>query len=163
MSFTLNKPTSGSSREEIYESLLLGVPHLLDPSVGVTANLANFCAALKESFDFLWVGFYLVQGEELILAPFQGPIACTRIARGRGVCGSAWEQQQTIVVENVEEFPGHIACSSLSVSEIVVPIFLGTEVVGVLDIDSTTVADFTELDARYLEQLVSQLSVLWEA
>jgi GAF domain-containing protein len=123
------------------------------------ANLANTCALLKEAFNWWWVGFYLVKNQELVLGPFQGPIACTRIAKGKGVCGTAWQQQKTIIVPNVHEFPGHIACSSASLSEIVLPIFgSNQEVIGVLDVDSEFLACFDEIDARYLEEVLRILS-----
>ena len=122
------------------------------------ANLANVAAALKETFGFFWVGFYLVKGEELVLAPFQGPVACTRIKKGRGVCGKAWERAETLVVPDVDAFPGHIACSSLSRSEIVVPLLrTGGELWGVLDVDSENLNSFDEVDARFLQELCSYL------
>ena len=123
------------------------------------ANLANISAALKEQFGWFWVGFYLVKQGELVLGPFQGPVACTRIAKGKGVCGAAWEQARTLVVPDVEAFPGHIACSSLSRSEIVVPVFKGDEVAGVLDVDSELLDQFDATDADYLEQLVKLVSL----
>ncbi|GAA4502987.1 GAF domain-containing protein [Hymenobacter ginsengisoli] len=125
-----------------------------------TANLANTAAALRQAFGFFWVGFYLVQGEELVLGPFQGPIACTRIRRGRGVCGTSWADARTVLVPDVEAFPGHIACSSDSKSEIVVPVFKGGQVVAVLDVDSDRLADFDEADQAGLEQLM-QLAATW--
>ena len=118
------------------------------------ANLANITAALKEQFGWLWVGFYLVNGDELVLGPFQGPVACTRIRRGRGVCGSSWAEQKVLVVPDVEKFPGHIACSSLSKSEIVLPLIRKGEVKGVLDIDSLELDEFDETDAVFLGQIV---------
>jgi L-methionine (R)-S-oxide reductase len=125
-----------------------------------TANLANTAAALRQAFGFFWVGFYLVQGEELVLGPFQGPIACTRIRRGRGVCGASWAEARTVLVPDVEEFPGHIACSSDSKSEIVVPIFKNGEVVAVLDVDSDQLNDFDHDDQAALEQLMT-LATQW--
>lgn len=148
---------SGESKEAIYRELLPQVRALLTGEPNLTANLANACAALKEAFDFFWVGFYLVEGDELVLGPFQGPIACTRIKPGKGVCGSAWIQNETIVVPNVDEFPGHIACSSLSKSEIVVPIIHNGKVVGVLDVDSKELNDFDQTDAQYLNELCQWL------
>jgi GAF domain-containing protein len=121
------------------------------------ANLANIAAALREAFGFFWVGFYVVQGQELVLGPFQGPIACTRIAYGRGVCGTAWKEQKTQLVPDVEAFPGHIACSSASKSEIVVPAFQDGEVFLVLDVDSDQLDDFDGVDQRYLEALMGML------
>jgi GAF domain-containing protein len=121
------------------------------------ANLANIAAALREAFGFFWVGFYVVQGQELVLGPFQGPIACTRIAYGRGVCGTAWKEKKTQLVPDVEAFPGHIACSSASKSEIVVPAFQDGEVFLVLDVDSDQLDDFDGVDLRYLETLMGML------
>lgn len=139
-----------------YEELLPQVKALCSET-NTTARLANVAAALRMTFGFFWVGFYLVEGDELILAPFQGDIACTRIAYGRGVCGTAWAEGRTLVVPDVEQFPGHIACSSQSKSEIVVPIRSGGQILGVLDIDSDELNAFDEVDARYLEELVSYL------
>lgn len=125
-----------------------------------TANLANTAAALRQAFGFFWVGFYVVQGDELVLGPFQGPIACTRIRRGRGVCGTSWAEARTVLVPDVEEFPGHIACSSDSKSEIVVPILKNGQVVAVLDVDSDKLNDFDHDDQQALEQLM-QLAATW--
>lgn len=143
-----------------YEALLPQIRSLIAGETDMTANLANVAAAVKETFGFFWVGFYMVRpalepgvGEELVLGPFQGPVACTRIGFGRGVCGSAWKSGRSIVVEDVEEFPGHIACSSLSRSEVVVPLKDGDNVLGVLDIDSTETGTFDEVDRKYLEML----------
>jgi GAF domain-containing protein len=122
------------------------------------ANLANTCACLKEQFSWLWVGFYIVKDNELVLGPFQGPLACTRIGRGKGVCGSSWEKKQSIIVADVNAFPGHIACSSLSVSEIVIPVIRTNNVVAVLDVDSELYNHFDEIDRRYLEEVVSFLN-----
>jgi GAF domain-containing protein len=145
------------SKEEQYGSLLPQIIALMEGEPDGTANLANVAAALKEQFGWLWVGFYLVREGELVVGPFQGPVACTRIRRGRGVCGTAWAEARTLIVEDVELFPGHIACSSLSRSEIVVPIFLGGEVVGVLDADSVEISAFDEEDARWLEEVVKAI------
>lgn len=145
------------TKEEKYRTLLPQLKSLLEGEDDLIANLANASAALKETFRFFWVGFYLVKGEELVLGPFQGPIACTRIKKGRGVCGTAWAKAQTLVVPDVDAFPGHIACSSLSRSEIVVPLRRGDEVWGVLDIDSEELNSFEETDARFLEELCSWL------
>ncbi len=142
----------------IYASLIPQIKGLVEGETNRIANLANVSAALKEAFDFLWVGFYLVEGEELVLGPFQGPIACTRIRYGKGVCGSAWEQGTTIVVDDVDAFPGHIACSSLSKSEIVVPLVRDGVVFGVLDVDSIDMATFDHTDDRYLTELCTWLS-----
>ena len=144
-------------KEEQYQSLLPQIEALLTGEDDVVANLANIAAALKTQFGWLWVGFYLVKKDELVLGPFQGPIACTRIRRGRGVCGTAWQQEKTLIVTDVENFPGHIACSSLSKSEIVIPIFNKNEVVAVLDVDSILLSDFTETDQYYLEKLVAMI------
>jgi len=143
------------TKEEQYRELLPQVKALIEGEPDLIANLANICAALKEQFGWLWVGFYLVKNGELVLAPFQGPVACTRISKGRGVCGSAWQQAQTLVVPDVEKFPGHIVCSSLSRSEIVVPVIKNNEIIGVLDADSELLAQFDETDKRYLEEIVS--------
>ena len=142
------------SKEENYKSLFPQIKALLSGEADLIANLANISAALKEQFAWLWVGFYLVKNEELVLAPFQGPVACTRIKKGKGVCGKAWESAQTIIVDDVEAFPGHIACSSLSRSEIVVPVFKNGEVIGVLDVDSLALSEFDEVDKLWLEKIV---------
>lgn len=143
-----------TSKKEQYLSLIPQIEALLEDETDLVANLANICAALKEQFGWFWVGFYLVKNSELVLGPFQGPVACTRIAKGKGVCGAAWEQQKTLVVPDVDAFPGHIACSSLSRSEIVLPLFHNNEVVGVLDADSEHLDHFDETDAQYLGQIV---------
>ncbi len=142
------------TKEEIYQSLLPQITGLITGEPDLVANLANISAALKEQFGWFWVGFYLVKNDELVLGPFQGPVACTRIRKGRGVCGTAWERAVTLIVPDVEKFPGHIACSSLSKSEIVVPIMRGNEVIGVLDVDSESYDSFDETDQLYLEQIV---------
>lgn len=138
-----------------YESLVPQIKGLLEGETDLVANLANVAASLKEQFGWFWVGFYLVKDNELVLGPFQGPVACTRIRKGRGVCGSSWEQQKTLIVPDVEKFPGHIACSSLSKSEIVVPVIRNNEVLGVLDVDSDQYDQFDSIDQQYLEQIVS--------
>ena len=142
------------TKEEQYQTLLPQIKALMEGEPDLIANLANICAALKEQFGWLWVGFYLVKNEELVLAPFQGPVACTRIRKGRGVCGAAWQSAKTLIVPDVEKFPGHIACSSLSKSEIVVPIINNNDVVGVLDADSEILDFFDETDKNYLEEIV---------
>lgn len=147
---------SGSKKEK-YLSLLPQVEALLQGEDDLIANLANMVAALKETFDFFWVGFYLVKDGQLVLGPFQGPVACTRIRKGKGVCGTAWQEAATQVVPDVDAFPDHIACSSLSRSEIVVPLLRGGEVWGVLDIDSERLNFFDEIDRKYLEELVTLL------
>jgi len=146
------------SKTDQYRSLLPQIRALVAGETDRVANLANIAAALKQQFGWLWVGFYLVKDGELVVGPFQGPIACTRISKGRGVCGTSWQEGRTLIVPDVEAFPGHIACSSLSRSEIVVPIFHQGEVVGVLDADSVGLNDFDEEDRRWLEQVVSD----WE-
>ncbi len=142
------------SKKEQYESLIPQIEGLLYGENNLIANLANISAALKEQFNWLWVGFYWVHGNELVLGPFQGPVACTRIKKGRGVCGGAWEQGKTLIVEDVEKFPGHIACSSASKSEIVVPVYHNGMIVGVLDVDSELLAHFDENDELFLEKIV---------
>ena len=156
MAETLFLPQSGT-KEEIYQALLPQVEALITGEQDLVANLANIAAALREAFGFFWVGFYVVQGQELVLGPFQGPIACTRIAYGRGVCGTAWKEQKTQLGPDVEAFPGHIACSSASKSEIVVPAFQNGEVFLVLDVDSDQLDDFDGVDQRYLEDLMGLL------
>ena len=156
MAETLFLPQSGT-KEEIYQALLPQVEALITGEQDLVANLANIAAALREAFGFFWVGFYVVQGQELVLGPFQGPIACTRIAYGRGVCGTAWKEKKTQLVPDVEAFPGHIACSSASKSEIVVPAFQNGEVFLVLDVDSDLLDDFDAVDQRYLEALMGLL------
>ncbi len=169
------------NKAEIYEALLPQIQALIEGETDLYANLANVAAALKEAFNHFWVGFYLVKPKDtscndsfngkdisnednlkanfiLVLGPFQGPVACTRITYGRGVCGTAWKDQKTLVVPDVDQFPGHIACSSLSKSEIVVPIFVNDEVVAVLDIDSDLTNSYDQVDAHYLELLTISLS-----
>ena len=146
------------NKEEKYQHFLPDWQLLISGETDETAVLANTSAALREAFGFFWIGFYLVKNGELVLGPFQGDVACYRIRKGRGVCGTAWAEAQTQVVPDVEQFPGHIACSSLSKSEIVVPIFQGDEVIGVLDIDSDQLATFDETDRIYLEKMMEILS-----
>lgn len=141
------------TRSEKYEELIPQLESLVEGETDRIANMANISAALKEVFNFFWVGFYVVKNNQLVLAPFQGPIACTRIDFGKGVCGTAWKEKRTIIVPDVNAFPGHIACSSLTKSEIVVPFFSNEEVVAVLDIDSLDLDDFNETDAFYLEKI----------
>ncbi|MBK7345394.1 MAG: GAF domain-containing protein [Chitinophagaceae bacterium] len=145
------------TKEEMYSALLPQVKALLYGETDLIANMANMVAALKEQFGWLWVGFYLVNGAELVLGPFQGPVACTRIKMGRGVCGAAWQNKATLIVPDVEKFPGHIACSSLSQSEIVVAVFKKNQVVAVLDADSATLNSFDETDKKFLEEMVGLL------
>lgn len=146
------------SKAEQYESLLPQVKGLLEGENDLIANTANVVAALKEQFGWFWVGFYFVKKDELVLGPFQGPVACTRIKKGRGVCGSSWAQGQTLIVPDVEKFPGHIACSSLSKSEIVVPVIRNKEVVAVLDVDSDAYDQFDTTDQQFLEEMVSLIN-----
>lgn len=143
------------SKQEQYEALLPQIQGLMEGEPDLVANLANLVAALKEQFGWLWVGFYLVKEDELVLGPFQGPVACTRIRKGKGVCGSSWAEGRTLIVPDVEQFPGHIACSSQSRSEIVVPVIRNGEVVAVLDVDSKEYDQFDETDQAFLEQAVS--------
>ena len=146
------------SKEEQYKSLIPQIEGLLKGESDLIANLANIAAALKEQFGWFWVGFYLVKNDQLVLGPFQGPVACTRISKGRGVCGTSWAKATTLIVPDVEKFPGHIACSSLSKSEIVVPIISNGEVIGVLDVDSSEYNSFDETDQRFLESIVTLLN-----
>ncbi len=146
--------TTGTKKEQ-YASLVPQIKALLEGEEDLIANLSNLVAALKQQFGWLWVGFYLVKKEELVLGPFQGPIACTRIKKGKGVCGSSWAEARTLVVPDVELFPGHIACNSASRSEIVVPVIRNGEVVAVLDCDSESLSAFDETDQNYLEQIVN--------
>lgn len=139
---------------ELYQSLIPQIKAIIEGEPDLVANLANIAAALKEQFGWLWVGFYLVKKDELVVGSFQGPVACTRIRKGRGVCGASWIKAQTLIVPDVEKFPGHIACSGLSRSEIVVPIIRDKEVVGVLDADSELLGQFDETDKKYLEEIV---------
>jgi GAF domain-containing protein len=145
--------SSNLNKEQTYLELLPQIKGLVTGENSLTANLANISAALKQTFNWWWVGFYWVDDNELVLGPFQGPIACTRIKKGKGVCGNSWLNQQTIVVPDVEKFPGHIACSAVSKSEIVLPIIKNNLVIGVLDCDSEHLNHFDETDRTYLEQL----------
>ena len=150
--------TDIANKEEKYQHFLPDWELLISGETDETSILANTSAALREAFEFFWVGFYMVKNGELVLGPFQGSVACYRIRKGRGVCGTAWAEARTQVVPDVEQFPGHIACRSLSKSEIVVPIFQGDEVIGVLDIDSDQLATFDETDRIYLEKMMETLS-----
>jgi GAF domain-containing protein len=147
------------TKEEQYKELIPQIKGLLTGEPDLIANLANICAALKEQFGWLWIGFYWVKNDELVLAPFQGPVACTRIKKGRGVCGTSWAKAKTLIVPDVEQFPGHIACSSLSRSEIVVPVIRNGEVLGVLDVDSTDLNTFDETDQKCLEEIISFIEI----
>ncbi len=142
------------TKNEQYSSLIPQITALLSGETDQVANMANVCAALKEQFNFFWVGFYMVKDDELVLGPFQGPVACTRIQKSKGVCGSSWAQSTTLIVPDVEAFPGHIACSSASKSEIVIPIIRNGSVIGVLDVDSDELNSFDETDAIYLSQIL---------
>lgn len=147
---------STASKTEKYQSLLPQIEGLLFGEKNLIANMANAAAALKEGLGFFWVGFYLVDSaDELVLGPFQGPVACTRIKKGKGVCGASWEQGKTLVVPNVDEFPGHIACASASKSEIVLPVYSEGKIIAVLDVDSNQLSDFDETDAKYLEKIIA--------
>ncbi len=145
------------TKEEQYKTLLPQIFAIIDGEPDLTANLANITAALKEQFGWLWVGFYLVKDNELVLAPFQGPVACTRIKKGRGVCGTAWANAKTLIIPDVEKFAGHIACSSLSKSEIVLPIIKNEKVVGVLDVDSELLNHFDKIDAVNLQRIIEAI------
>lgn len=144
----------GETKEERYKTLIPQIEAVLEDEVDLIANMANVAAMLHETFNFWWTGFYRVVGRTLVLGPFQGPMACTRIQKGRGVCGTAWAEEKTQVVPDVDAFPGHIACSSASRSEIVIPVWKKRKIVAVLDIDSDKLATFDETDRRYLEQIV---------
>jgi L-methionine (R)-S-oxide reductase len=149
---------TGNSKEEKYQSIIPQIKALIGGELDLIANMANVCSALKYGFDFFWIGFYLVKNDELVLGPFQGPVACTRIKKGKGVCGTAWQNNQTIIVDDVEKFPGHIACSALSKSEIVLPIYNHqNEIVAVLDVDSDFYGAFDLIDEKYLKQAIDLL------
>jgi GAF domain-containing protein len=148
---------STGTKKEQYEALLPQIESMLQAESDFIANLANISAALKLQFDWLWVGFYLIKEDELVLGPFQGPIACTRIRKGKGVCGTSWAEAKTMIVPDVEKFPGHIACSGLSKSEIVVPLFRNAEVIGVLDADSLLLDTYDEIDRHYLEKVAAMI------
>ena len=148
----------GNNKEELYQNLFPQIAAVIEGENDDIANMANISACLWETFRFWWVGFYRVKDGELVLGPFQGPLACTRIAKGRGVCGTAWQKEQTVIVSDVDKFPGHIACSSASRSEIVVPLFHNNEVVAVLDIDSEFLNTFDDTDKLWLERIVALLA-----
>lgn len=151
-----------SSKSENYKTLIPQIKALCEGEPNLIANLSNIAAALKEAFGFFWVGFYIVDpSNELVLGPFQGPVACTRIAKGKGVCGTAWELEKSILVPDVEAFPGHIACSSLSKSEIVIPILKDNKVVAILDVDSKCINDFDEVDELELNNLCKWVATLF--
>jgi GAF domain-containing protein len=146
------------TKQEQYKTLIPQLKALIDGEEDLIANLANISAALKEQFGWLWVGFYLVKKDELVLGPFQGPVACTRIRKGRGVCGTSWAEGKTLIVPDVQKFPGHIACSSLSRSEIVIPFFVKGTVIAVLDADSELLDNYDDTDKKYLEEIVHLLA-----
>lgn len=146
------------NKEEQYQSLIPQIKGILEGETDLVANMANVVAALKEQFGWFWVGFYVVKNNELVLAPFQGPVACTRIKKGRGVCGTSWAEAKTLIVPDVEKFPGHIACSSLSKSEIVIPVIRNNEVVAVLDVDASEYDQFDKTDQQYLEEIVTLIN-----
>lgn len=147
----------GNSKEELYKNLFPQIKSILEDEKDTIANMANISACLYETFRFWWVGFYRVVGDELVLGPFQGPVACTRIRKGRGVCGTSWQREETIIVPDVDQFPGHIACSSASRSEIVVPVFHNGKVTAVLDIDSELLNTFDDTDKLWLERIAALL------
>lgn len=147
------------NKDEKYSELYKQISSVVEDETDNVANMANTAALIHEAFGFWWTGFYIVKDDQLVLGPFQGPVACTRIPFGKGVCGSAWKRKESIVVEDVELFPGHIACSSLSRSEIVVPVFRADEVIAVLDIDSKELATFDETDRIWLEKIVSEINI----
>ncbi|MEM9895387.1 MAG: GAF domain-containing protein [Bacteroidota bacterium] len=147
------------TKDDRYENLLPQIKSLVEDEENLIANLANIAAAIKESMNFFWVGFYLVDSEdELVLGPFQGPVACTRIKKGKGVCGASWEKGETIIVPNVDDYPGHIACSSASKSEIVIPLVMRSQIIGVLDVDSDSLRSFDDRDAHFLQQILDLLA-----
>ena len=145
--------TIREDKAKLYESVYVQMEALLSRNDNRISNMANFAALLKSNFDFFWVGFYIIESNELVLGPFQGPVACTRISKGKGVCGTAWSDQRSIVVADVHDFPGHIACNAASKSEIVIPLIYDGEVIGVLDIDSNELDCFDEVDKQWLEKL----------
>ena len=150
---------NGNTKEEIYQSIVPQIKALIEGEKDIIANMANVCAALKFGLNFFWVGFYLIKNNQLVLGPFQGPVACTRIDFGKGVCGTAWKNNEVIIVDDVNTFAGHIACSSLSKSEIVLPIYNSNkELIGVLDVDSDAYKTFDKIDELYLSQIIQTLS-----
>jgi GAF domain-containing protein len=151
---------SQGTKEEQYKNLLPQITGLLEGENDLVANLANVAAALKEQFNWLWVGFYLVKNDELVVGPFQGPVACTRIRKGKGVCGTSWAESRTVIVADVEKFPGHIACSSLSKSEIVIPVIKNNDVVAVLDVDSEQPDHFDTTDEKYLKEVLANINFI---
>ncbi|MBC7654370.1 MAG: GAF domain-containing protein [Oligoflexus sp.] len=152
MAEDLNIITGDKAKQ--YQSLIPQIEALINYETDLIANLGNVCAALKEQFGWFWIGFYFIEKDELVLSAFQGPVACTRIKKGRGVCGTAWQKEKTLLVANVDEFPGHIACSSLSKSEIVFPVYKDDKIIGVFDVDSEHLNHFDETDQQYLAQIL---------
>lgn len=151
---------TAKTKEGKYKELVPQIKALIESETDLIANMANISAALKESHRFFWVGFYLVKDNQLVLGPFQGPVACTRINKGKGVCGSVWQKAETLIVPDVMKFPKHIACSALSKSEIVIPVFnIKKEVVGVFDVDSDKLDAFDETDKKYLTEIISYLTI----
>lgn len=146
-----------NSKEETYKELIPQLKALITGEDDLIANLANLSAGIKEAFNFLWVGFYLVKNNELVLGPFQGPVACTRIQKGKGVCGTSWEKEETLIVSDVKEFNGHITCSSLSQSEIVIPLIRNKEVIAILDLDSSELNTFDKIDEHFLSILMDEI------
>jgi len=151
------KISKGISREEIYKEIIPQIKALIAGECELIANLANVTASLKEALGFFWIGFYFVNGEELVLGPFQGPVACTRIKKGKGVCGATWMNKETILVPDVNQFPGHISCNSQSKSEIVLPVFKNHEVYAILDVDSNQLEDFSGIDEKYLNEIIKMV------
>ncbi|MDO4780420.1 MAG: GAF domain-containing protein [Bacteroides sp.] len=158
MEQSFKQSQSGLSKEEKYKAFIEQYKLLIEGETNKMGILANTTAAIKEAFGFFWIGFYLVEGDNLLLGPFQGSVACYKIKKGKGVCGTSWDKEQTIVVPDVDKFEGHIACSSLSKSEIVVPLFVDNKVIAVLDIDSDELNTFCDIDKKYLEQTMNILS-----
>ncbi len=154
---------SGNTKKEKYESLLPQIKALIEGEQDLIANISNIIAALKYGMSFFWVGIYFVKDNELVLGPFQGPVACTRVAFGKGVCGTSWKEKKTLIVGDVEKFPGHISCNAESRSEIVVPCFNKGEIFAVLDVDSDKLNDFDETDRKYLEEVTRIIEVLQHA
>jgi L-methionine (R)-S-oxide reductase len=157
----LHASINNTDKPAVYQGLIPQISALIQGENNLYANLANVSAALKQTFNWWWVGFYLVQQQELVLGPFQGPVACTRIGKGKGVCGTAWEKRQTLIVPDVHQFPGHIACSTISKSEIVVPIIKNNQVVAVLDADSEHLAHFDQTDADHLEKIAALVALFF--
>ena len=163
MAENLIKAAVGASKEDRYQIMIPQIKALVEGETDLIANISNIMAVLKETMNFFWVGVYFVKAEELVLGPFQGPLACTRIGYGKGVCGKAWQEGRVIVVPDVEQFPGHIACSSLSKSEIVLPVIVNDRVRMILDVDSDQLNDFDAIDAKYLTDVASILSDVFKA